>query len=49
MGVLNIIMENVIYIACRIFIKMPTQMEDEFKEMRTINHYITRWTISFKE
>ena len=39
-GELNMIMENVINIACRTFIKMPVHIEDEFMEMRTI----TRWT-----
>ena len=40
MGELNMIMENVINITCRTFIKMPAHMEDEFMEMWTI----TRWT-----
>ena len=40
MGELNMIMENVINIACHTFIKMPVHIEDEFMEMRTI----TRWT-----
>ena len=42
MGELNMIMENVINIACHTFIKMPAHMEDEFIEMRTI----IRWTES---
>ena len=42
MGELNMIMENVINIDCRTFIKKPVHMEDEFMEMRTI----TRWTAS---
>ena len=42
MGELNMIMENVINIACRTFIKMPAPIEDEFTKMRTI----TRWTAS---
>ena len=42
MGELNMIMENVINIACRTFIKMPAHMDDEFTEMRTIS----RWTAS---
>ena len=36
MGELNMIMENVINIACHTFIKMPAHMEEEFREMRTI-------------
>ena len=40
MGESIMIMENVINITFRIFIKMPDHMEDEYAEMRTIN----RWT-----
>ena len=40
MGEPIMIMENIIIITCRTFIKMPAHMEDEFTKMRTI----TRWT-----